>query len=56
MSDDRYNGKRVSTLVSYETYDELTKLAKKEKRTISKMVDTLICEAIDNRKNKDKNT
>ena len=51
---DKHRGKRVMAVISLETYENLQQLATNEKRTISKMIDVLICEAINTRENNSK--
>ena len=51
---DKHRGKRVMAVISLETYENLQQLATNEKRTISKMIDILICEAINTRENNSK--
>ena len=51
---DKHRGKRVMAVISSETYENLRVMATNEKRTISKMIDVLICEAINTRENNSK--
>ena len=48
-----YKNKRLMTVINPTTYETLQSLASAEKRTISNMVEVLLCEAIEARQKKE---